>query len=70
MGENGIEGKWTEPVPDMENQMQGIELKEDGKASSINMATLQYEKWEKKGEMTDKELTLKRGTLTINYLKR
>lgn len=70
MGENGIEGKWTEPVPDMENQMQGIELKEGGKASSINMATLQYEKWEKKGEMTDKELPLKRGTLTINYLKR
>lgn len=70
MGENGIEGKWTEPVPGMGNQMQGIELKEDGKASSINMATLQYEKWEKKGEMTDKELPLKRGTLTINYLKR
>lgn len=92
---NGIEGKWTEPVPGMENQMQGIELKEGGKASSINMATLQYEKWEKKGDklilsgqsignrttspftdtltiekLTDKELTLKRGSLTITYRKR
>lgn len=45
----GIEGKWVEPVPGMENQVQGIYLEKDGKASSINMATLQYEKWEKIG---------------------
>lgn len=43
-----IEGKWIEPIPGMENQMQGINLEKGGKASSINMATLQYEKWEKK----------------------
>nr|WP_106831912.1 lipocalin family protein [Parabacteroides pacaensis] len=45
-----IEGKWVEPVPGMENQMQGINLEKGGRASSINMATLQYEKWEKKGD--------------------
>lgn len=45
---NSIEGKWVEPVPGMENQVQGINLEKDGKASSINMATLQYESWEQK----------------------
>lgn len=50
-GGNDIEGKWVEPVPGMENQMQGVNLEKGGKASSINMMTLQYEKWEKKGEM-------------------
>lgn len=89
---NGIEGKWVEPVPGMENQMQGINLEKGGKASSINMATLQYENWEKDDnrlilsgksignhetssfsdtliieKLTKKELTLKKGSLTINY---
>lgn len=50
-GGNSIEGKWVEPVPGMENQMQGVNLEKGGKASSINMATLQYEKWERKGDM-------------------
>lgn len=50
-GGNSIEGKWVEPVPGMENQMQGINFEKGGKASSINMATLQYEKWEKQGDM-------------------
>lgn len=50
-GGNSIEGQWVEPIPGMENQMQGIDLKKDGKASSINMATLQYENWEKNGDM-------------------
>ncbi|WP_294627306.1 lipocalin family protein [uncultured Bacteroides sp.] len=44
----GIEGKWVEPVPGMENQVQGVNLEKGGKASSVNMATLQYESWEKK----------------------
>ena len=47
---NGMEGKWVEPVPGMENQMQGVQLEKGGKASSINMATLQYERWERKGD--------------------
>lgn len=91
---NGMEGKWVEPVPGMESQMQGVNLEKGGKASSINMATLQYEKWEKKGDklilsgksignretssftdtlaienLTESELTLKKGSLTINYRK-
>ena len=93
-GGNGIEGEWVEPIPGMETQMQGVNLEKGGKASSINMATLQYEKWEKKGnmlilsgksignhetisftdtltieELTENKLTLKKGSLTINYQK-
>ncbi|MBO5024531.1 MAG: lipocalin family protein [Bacteroidaceae bacterium] len=93
-GGTNIEGNWVEPVPGMEDQMQGISLEEGGKASSINMATLQYEKWERKGDMlilsgksignhttgsfvdtltieklTDSDLILKKGSLTINYQK-
>ena len=91
-GGKGIEGEWVEPIPGMETQMQGVNLEKGGKASSINMATLQYEKWEKKGnmlilsgksignhetisftdtltieELTENKLTLKKGSLTINY---
>ena len=93
-GGKGIEGEWVEPIPCMETQMQGVNLEKGGKASSINMATLQYEKWEKKGnmlilsgksignhetisftdtltieELTENKLTLKKGSLTINYQK-
>ena len=46
-----IEGDWIEPVPGIENMIQGISLKTDGKTSSINMATLQYEKWEQKDNL-------------------
>lgn len=48
--ETDIEGAWIEPVPGMENTMQGIDLKKGGEASSINMATLQYETWVKDGD--------------------
>ena len=37
-----IEGSW------MEHMLQGIKIESGGKASSINMATLQYETWESK----------------------
>lgn len=43
-----IEGNWIEQVPGMQNQVQGISLEAGGHAASINMATLQYNKWEKK----------------------
>lgn len=46
----GIEGSWVEPVPGMEHMLQGIKIESGGKASSINMATLQYETWENKGD--------------------
>ena len=46
----GIEGKWVEPVPGIEGEVQGVSLEKDGKASSINMATLRYDNWEREGD--------------------
>lgn len=45
-----IEGTWIEPIPGMEHLSQGIKIESKGKATSINMATLQYETWENKGD--------------------
>lgn len=42
-------GSWVQPVPGQPGSQQGIRLEKDGKASSINMYTLVYEHWEKKG---------------------
>ncbi len=50
-----IIGEWIQPVPGMENQFQGINIKEGGDASSINMSTLVYKSWRHNGDM----LTLK-----------
>lgn len=47
--QNTITGSWVQPIPGMPNQKQGMMLEERGKASSVNMATLLYESWEKKG---------------------
>ncbi|MGN0033069.1 MAG: lipocalin family protein [Candidatus Limimorpha sp.] len=49
--EADIEGRWVEPIPGMENQIQGICLEKGGKASSINMATLLYDSWERNGDI-------------------
>ena len=43
--ELNIEGKWVEPVPNMSELKQGFDLEQGGKATSIGMATLQYETW-------------------------
>ncbi|RHU27181.1 hypothetical protein DXD68_11135 [Parabacteroides sp. TM07-1AC] len=43
---NQLKGSWVAPINGMPEQMEGFELKDDGLASSINMATLVYEKWE------------------------
>lgn len=43
--ENGILGRWVQPIPGQEGKVEGIELKQDGTAESINMATLVVEKW-------------------------
>ena len=40
-----IEGTWLEPRPGMDGK-QGFTLKNDGTATSENMSTLKYEKWE------------------------
>lgn len=45
-----IIGEWVQPIPGMDDQMQGINLEEGGKASSINMNTLVYEKWQQDGD--------------------
>lgn len=44
-----LTGKWTQPIPGMPASRQGFILNENGKASSVNMATLRYETWEQKG---------------------
>ena len=35
-----IPGSWCEPIPGRAQDVQGIKFQKDGKASSINMATL------------------------------
>ena len=40
-----LTGDWIEPVPGTTNTIQGFSLKENGEATSINMATLQYKSW-------------------------
>ena len=40
-----LAGEWIQPVPGMPQMTQGFTLKEDGSASSVNMATLKYESW-------------------------
>ena len=43
-----LTGDWIEPVPGNTNTIQGFSLKENGEATSINMATLQYKSWAQK----------------------
>ena len=40
-----ITGSWIQPIPGMDG-VQGIKIEKDGVASSINMATLVYQKWQ------------------------
>ena len=44
-------GQWVEPVPGLPGRTQGYEFREDGKASSIGMATLAAKRWEIKGDV-------------------
>lgn len=46
-----MEGAWVGLVPGMPDMQQGFILEADGSASSINMATLKYEKWKKEGAL-------------------
>lgn len=43
-------GKWVQPIPGQEGEKQGVQLNADGSASSINIHTLIYEKWQLKGD--------------------
>ncbi len=47
-------GSWVTPNPINSKEVQGMRLKEDGTAVSINMATLVFQKW----KMQDKTLIL------------
>lgn len=44
-----LEGRWVEPIPGI-NGVQGIDIQPEGVASSINMATLQYDSWKAEGD--------------------
>ena len=45
-----IEGSWVELIPGMPDIKQGFTLRANGNASSINMKSLLYEKWEHKNK--------------------
>ena len=46
VNETDLLGNWTEILPPSSNFVQGMTLAKEGKASSISMATLQYESWQ------------------------
>lgn len=43
--ENELKGNWVEVMPANQQIVQGVTLEEGGKATSIGMATLKYERW-------------------------
>jgi len=45
-----ISGSWTTPIEDQPQHQQGFTLKDEGTATSINLADKIYEKWEKFGD--------------------
>lgn len=47
--EQDFVGLWVEPIPGMAG-VQGVALEENGKARSINMATLRYDGWKYEDE--------------------
>lgn len=44
-------GRWVRPVEGQAGQVQGMALKADGTASSINMETLVYQTWKRDGDV-------------------
>lgn len=51
-------GSWVQPIPGMPDQIQGIDIHENGEASSINMATLVFESWSSPESDPDHQLIL------------
>lgn len=47
--QSDISGTWVQPVPNMPDMVQGFTLGENGVATSVNMATLQYDTWQTDG---------------------
>ena len=56
VNETDLLGNWTEILPPSSNFVQGMTLAKEGKASSIGMATLQYESWQL---LSDRQLVLR-----------
>ena len=48
--EGSLVGRWMESVPGMPDMRQGFELADDGTATAIGTATLQYEQWSANGD--------------------
>lgn len=46
-----ITGSWVTNMPDQPQHKQGFTLKDDGKAVAINLVGVNYEKWEKQGDL-------------------
>lgn len=44
-----IEGVWLQPVPGQRGALQGMDLSINGEARSVNMHTLLYKSWSKRG---------------------
>ncbi len=44
-GRPELTGKWMQPVPGQPGVKQGLVLEKNGKASSVNMATMKYDAW-------------------------
>ena len=49
-GRSDISGTWIQPVPNMPHMVQGFTLGANGVATSVNMATLQYDTWRTDGD--------------------
>lgn len=47
---DSVVGSWIMPIEGQQGKVQGVNLEEDGTASSINMATLVYKSWQQEGD--------------------
>lgn len=61
-------GEWIEVMPVNKQIIQGVNLKEDGTASSIGMATLQYKTWKISGNQMILEGTSIGNGQTIEFV--
>lgn len=59
--ENELKGNWVEVMPVNLQIVQGVTLEEGGKATSIGMATLKYERW----KLTDGARLILEGKVSV-----
>jgi hypothetical protein len=66
-GDDVLIGSWVQPNPINEKEVQGFELKKDGSAGSINMATLVFMKWwSENGKLTLVAESIGNGSSSID----